>query len=388
MASQNTVLILIPGTTGTTLLDPAHPGRVAWGGGTSEVMQDVKNHQTQAAEALLEGPLDIGTLAGWNPAVTAKGPSYRPFQTFFTSPPYGFQSARVAAATDLPATLAPRQLLGFAYDWRRDNTYTAGILRSLLEAIDAYYARQPAGNRQYQTWIVGHSMGGLVARSVLEPNAGSSSGWYRNIRGLITLGTPHLGAPMALSAILGKFLPFQEALIPADLATVVRNFVNFQSPDGPAFNSTYELLPPAQAGTNLPGFVAVRPGVARKSIFDLQSSVPGSSAANFAGAQAFFGTLTYTGNPAGLPPYYCAYGTLIATPTGYTYHSDTRTWAPTIAFLETGDYIVPAPSARFAGRSVAVTQDFPLVHHLALASNTEVLQWIAGQLNLPAVRAA
>ncbi len=42
--------------------------------------------------------------------------------------------------------------------------------------------------------LVGHSMGGLVARSACYYGAGGA--WVRNVRHVFTLGAPHLGAPL------------------------------------------------------------------------------------------------------------------------------------------------------------------------------------------------
>jgi pimeloyl-ACP methyl ester carboxylesterase len=47
--------------------------------------------------------------------------------------------------------------------------------------------------------LVGHSMGGLVARSALHQAGGGTDAarpWTRLVRDTITLGTPHLGAPL------------------------------------------------------------------------------------------------------------------------------------------------------------------------------------------------
>ena len=47
--------------------------------------------------------------------------------------------------------------------------------------------------------LVGHSMGGLVARSALHQAAGGTArarGWTSLVRDTITLGSPHLGAPL------------------------------------------------------------------------------------------------------------------------------------------------------------------------------------------------
>jgi pimeloyl-ACP methyl ester carboxylesterase len=56
--------------------------------------------------------------------------------------------------------------------------------------------------------LVGHSMGGLVARSACHQAAERDDAWVRHVRHVISLGTPHMGAPLAqgvhwISAALG-----------------------------------------------------------------------------------------------------------------------------------------------------------------------------------------
>lgn len=48
--------------------------------------------------------------------------------------------------------------------------------------------------------IVGHSMGGLVARSAAQQGDERGAGWPQLLRTVITLGTPHLGAPLERAA--------------------------------------------------------------------------------------------------------------------------------------------------------------------------------------------
>jgi pimeloyl-ACP methyl ester carboxylesterase len=45
--------------------------------------------------------------------------------------------------------------------------------------------------------LVGHSMGGLVARSACYQAAERGDAWVRRVRHVISLGTPHMGAPIA-----------------------------------------------------------------------------------------------------------------------------------------------------------------------------------------------
>lgn len=44
--------------------------------------------------------------------------------------------------------------------------------------------------------LVGHSMGGLVARSACNLAAAEDASWVRSVRHTVSLGTPHLGAPL------------------------------------------------------------------------------------------------------------------------------------------------------------------------------------------------
>ena len=61
--------------------------------------------------------------------------------------------------------------------------------------------------------LVGHSMGGLVARSALHRAATrETDGWPHRVRHLVCLGTPHLGSPVERGAhhvagLLGRFDP-------------------------------------------------------------------------------------------------------------------------------------------------------------------------------------
>ena len=72
--------------------------------------------------------------------------------------------------------------------------------RELAERLAALVAAWPRPVEELV--IVGHSMGGLVARSACHygaaagPDVASAHGWPGRLRALITLGTPHHGAPM------------------------------------------------------------------------------------------------------------------------------------------------------------------------------------------------
>jgi pimeloyl-ACP methyl ester carboxylesterase len=48
--------------------------------------------------------------------------------------------------------------------------------------------------------LVGHSMGGLIARSACHQASESGRGWTERVRHVVSLGTPHLGAPLERGA--------------------------------------------------------------------------------------------------------------------------------------------------------------------------------------------
>jgi pimeloyl-ACP methyl ester carboxylesterase len=78
--------------------------------------------------------------------------------------------------------------------------------RSLAELLEALTTAWPVGVEEIA--LVGHSMGGLVARSAGHGATLDGMAWPRRVRHIVSLGTPHLGAPLAqgagaLAALLG-----------------------------------------------------------------------------------------------------------------------------------------------------------------------------------------
>jgi pimeloyl-ACP methyl ester carboxylesterase len=52
--------------------------------------------------------------------------------------------------------------------------------------------------------LVGHSMGGLIIRAACAVPAGSDTRWHSLVTDVVTLGTPHLGAPLERGVHLGS----------------------------------------------------------------------------------------------------------------------------------------------------------------------------------------
>jgi pimeloyl-ACP methyl ester carboxylesterase len=93
-------------------------------------------------------------------------------------------------SADLAQRFGAGNVVGFAYDWRRSCSVSAAALK---EFVDTELAQRPAGATVV---LVGHSMGGLVARRYLACEGGAE-----RCSLLVTLGTPYRGAARAIGAI-------------------------------------------------------------------------------------------------------------------------------------------------------------------------------------------
>ena len=112
----------------------------------------------------------------------------------------------------------------FPYDWRRDNRVAA---RQLQRLVDEKLHAQRQRNPDAKLILIGHSMGGLVARYFLE----CLDGW-QDTRALITFGTPHRGSLNAADFLVNGFVKKLGPLKVADLSRLLRSLT-----------SVYQLLP-------------------------------------------------------------------------------------------------------------------------------------------------
>jgi pimeloyl-ACP methyl ester carboxylesterase len=270
------------------------------------------------------------------------------------------------------------------------------------------------GNTVSQITLIGHSMGGLVSRAYLESIALSSSTKSAQdatilgmIDQLITLGTPHLGAPMALGPISRTlelvsgmddvFLAFLSVIWPSlspagikNLTDIIDNVVN----SNPWGVSTYELLPNyafIDAGGNLPIYPYNN---LPPDLIDLLNKA-GLVQANLNTAIAFFNALSYGTNPNPKILYQCIYGVvdllhrspelklalLDKTTTGYTFTAPSTLTA--VRTVGGGDLVVPATSAMFTGnKSVPAAQQHKVLgaDHLTMPSNPNIWSVVNGLL--------
>ena len=201
-------VVLIPGICGSVLMDgaelvwPGTPFQVLFKSFPDHLVQKLATSQTlRATDILRSVPLtvagiDLHHFDGYGKAVAA---------------------IEALGFSEQAGTLVP-----FAYDWRQDVRTSAQALHDRLKRD------MPAGTR---LGIVAHSMGGLVARYMLE-RIGLPPGLTVAIA--VMVAVPHLGAPASLQNIVG--LRPEVFLSPSQCKIAVGN---------PQFPSAYQLLPRA-----------------------------------------------------------------------------------------------------------------------------------------------
>ena len=97
------------------------------------------------------------------------------------------QSYGSSLARDLPCTP-----VYVRYNSGRHISENGASLADLLEALVQAWPVQVS-----ELALVGHSMGGLVARSACHLASERGDAWVGRVRQVVSLGTPHLGAPLA-----------------------------------------------------------------------------------------------------------------------------------------------------------------------------------------------
>ena len=95
--------------------------------------------------------------------------------------PYGERLARELGCTPLYVR----------YNTGRHISENGRSLADLLEAVVAAWPVEVA-----EVALVGHSMGGLVSRSACYWAAKDDAAWVQNVRHVVSLGSPHMGAPL------------------------------------------------------------------------------------------------------------------------------------------------------------------------------------------------
>ena len=165
----------------------------------------------------------------------------------------------------------------FPYDWRRDNRVAA---RHLAERAPGWLHawRERSGNDEAKLVLVGHSMGGLVARHYLEVLGG-----WRDTRMLVTFGTPYRGSLNALDFLCNGF---KKGIGPIglDLTRLLRSLTSVYQllPRYPVIDSGTGPLSRVAETPDLPGVDPARAEAALRFHLDIDAAIESRPADSYA----------------------------------------------------------------------------------------------------------
>lgn len=138
-----------------------------------------------------------------------------------------------------------KNVVGFGYDWRKN------LIDEGSKLADFITNQMKWTKSKDRVVLVAHSTGGLVARAMIENPKLKAHPALKVVRALVTLGTPHLGTPVALQAALGIDIgPFE---LKPGLPRLAAD---------PRYPGLYQLFPH-------PGQPALRKPVANDFVVDL-----------------------------------------------------------------------------------------------------------------------
>jgi hypothetical protein len=235
------IVVVVPGIGGSALRTAE--GRLVWGGSLTGFVAralvpdalHLEANPTLASDGALSVAAELPGLSNVHPYDALVRRLRRAFPGASLDP----------GAADPDRRVGDAGIVVFTYDFRRSIVEAAERMR---EDIDRRLAARP---RDTRVIVVGHSMGGLIARYWLGPLGG-----WRVCDALLTLGTPHRGAPKALEWLANGV---RVGPLRLDAATeVVRSWPSVYEllpryravDDGGAARYPYEL-PPALLRTDL-----------------------------------------------------------------------------------------------------------------------------------------
>jgi hypothetical protein len=214
MAGSPDIVVLIPGITGSVL---KRDGEDVWGPSAGAVLHGLFSGGKTIQKLRLEhDDPDLDDLGDGVTATALIGDVHL-FPKLWKIDGYTKVAQRLQRALQLKPGTSYFEL---PYDWRRDNRVAARLLQR--KAHDWLKTRRET-HPDAKLILIGHSMGGLVARYFIE-----CLGGFKDTRTLITFGTPHRGSLNALDSLSNGVRKFHLL----DLTELSRSFT-----------SIYQLLP-------------------------------------------------------------------------------------------------------------------------------------------------
>jgi len=171
-------------------------------------------------------PTPLETQFGYKRIAKLQDPAAKPTTLIFNVLCFQFYSTikDVLAGAGYTPGGGAKRYVDFPYDWRQDLFTTVEGMADRLKALHAAGATEIS--------LVGHSMGGLLCRLLLESGKFNGEPWFATIKQFVALASPHLGAPLALARIFG--VDSTMGISGKDFAALARN---------PAYPSGYQLIP-------------------------------------------------------------------------------------------------------------------------------------------------
>ena len=238
LAQGKTPVILIPGLTGSELFN-SRTGQKVWYKTrrvrTDDLRLPIGQNLAANRDSLVPGDILRDVKAGPLPRTDIYGGFIAAMQTLG-----GYREARWDAP---PPRGYENAIYVFPYDWRRDNVENARLLIRKIETL-----KRRLGRPNLKFNIVGHSMGGLIARyaamygdaDIPAGDAAPTPTWAgaRHMDKLIIMGTPNEGSPLSLKNMLNGFnvfgvdvnLPFVQNLSKFDIFTIPAAFELLPAP--------------------------------------------------------------------------------------------------------------------------------------------------------------
>ena len=265
------VVVLVPGILGSVL---ERDGRDVWAMSPGAALRALISLGRSVNDLELHGDDPSVDDLGDGVTATRLQPDLHLVPGFWSIDGYSHIRSSIFATFDV---VDGQNWFDFPYDWRRDNRVAA---RHLAERAPAWLHawRKQSGNKDAKLVLVGHSMGGLVARHYLEVLGG-----WRDARALVTFGTPYRGSLNALDFLCNGF---KKGIGPLglDLTRLLRSLTSVYQllPRYPVVDTGSGTLARVAETSGLPGVDPVRAAAALSFHHDIDAAIENRPPSSYA----------------------------------------------------------------------------------------------------------